>query len=245
MNQRKISFVTRTFICFLTLAFFSHVSAQAVSWPDPDTIPSMSNMETMEIAKKMRHNGIPTNMRTFSIQRDSEPVVEHYKNWFSQRGTGRYVENMVDGFTVIGAEVDGTYHSVKFREIEPGKTVGSFSSSLIPKSERDHKREMTAIQPIFVFNSSAKLLNRVESIDGRTYSDVSTYEFNLPRTYLSNWMTRTLKEEGWRHIGTHGNIENSTGYMFQKNSEHAEISVSDHFSGDSGKSMVNIIWVKE
>lgn len=230
--------------CILILASFlffpAHAIAELGNWKKPEPSHVMRGMKLQWVGEKMRHNGIPTSSVNFTAKSDKSKIESHYISWFSNRGSGKYVKNSIDGYTILGAKVDDTFYSVRYKQVGKNLTVGNLSSSLIEKNtvQTDYK----SIKPIFVFNGSAELINRVESVDKDVYSDVSTYVFNLPRSYVSRWVVRVLRENGWAK-------QSASGYktekiMFQRNSEHAEVSLADDPAGDSGKTVANIIWVK-
>lgn len=214
--------------------------AELGDWEKPEPSHVMQGMSLQWVGENIRHNGIPMSTATFTLKAKKSKLEDYYINWFSNRGSEKYIKNTINGYTVLGAKIKNTFYSVRYKDAGHNLTVGSVSSSFMKNdvNRSDYKN----VKPIFIFNGSAELINRVESIDDEVYSDVSTYIFNLPRSYVSRWMGRVLRENGWSKQSVSGNETEKT--MFQRNDEHAEVSLANDPLGDSGKTVVNVIWVK-
>jgi hypothetical protein len=221
----------------LTVALLSQaVQAETPDWRDPATLPAMRGMAVDWVSRKMRYNSVPMNMRLFSSDRSLTEVRAHYEDWFRNRGTGDFVVTKGDDELILGASIHGTYHTVKLKTVD-GKTVGSLLSSSDPK--RVNGRQVDR-QPMFAHSNQLELINRVESLDDGTYSDVSTFMFSASTDSASRWLDEELAQNGWRSDGSLGS---SSTNQYQKDREQVQVSVVSHPSGRHDRSLVTVIWV--
>jgi hypothetical protein len=213
------------------LALLASTATAESAWP---TMPAPPQSSVAWVSDNMRINGVATRVQTFHSSLASAEVLAHFRREWGADG-GRFVENEVGGFRVVGRREANHYLTVQTRDSAEGGSSGYIAVS---------EFTATPVAPAFDFPRPAgsETLSLVESHD--TGRSATTFLFRNRRSVAENsqYYRRTLRNQRWRELAMQAATQGGgrvAVMRFDRPRESAQIVIQYDKHGDT---IVTVNW---
>lgn len=165
--------------------------ASASGWP---AMPLPAQSRVAWVGDDMTINGVATRIQTFSSDLDAAAVLAHFRTQWSADG-GKYVENRVNGWRVIGRR-DGNYYTT----VQVGAGTESASQGYIAVSEFPNGTHAVVTADAFPSPGGTEVLSDLRTTDPGKHATTLLLQNRQSVGGNTRFYRRELPTLGWREL---------------------------------------------